>query len=167
MELLIGAGHRREKLFGSTTEWKELITLDNNSLCKPDVLHNLDVLPYPFRDNQFDEIHAYEVLEHCGRQGDYKYFFAQWDEFYRILKPDGIFAGTVPSRDSRWLWGDPSHTRSIQRESLIFLDRRFYNDIGKTPMSDFRSVYNGDFQLVHDEVQGDIYCFVLKVIKNG
>ena len=29
----------------------------------------------PFGDDAFDEIHAYEVLEHTGRQGDWRFFF--------------------------------------------------------------------------------------------
>ncbi len=167
MELLIGAGHRRDKLMtrheGDT--WKELVTLDINPSCNPDVVHDLNVIPYPFEDNQFEEIHAYEVLEHCGRQGDYNYYFRQWGEFYRILQPGGVFAGTVPDISSRWVWGDPSHTRTIQRESLLFLDRDFYRDIGISPMSDFRSIYRGDFKLIKDEVQGETYCFILKAIK--
>lgn len=166
MELLIGCGHRREKLisYGSDSSWKNLTTLDNNSLTNPDVLHNLNVLPYPFEDNTFNEIHAYEVLEHCGTQGDAKFFFAQFDEFYRILKPNGYLIGTVPAFGSRWMFGDPSHTRVIMPENFWFLDRDFYKSLGENPASDFRHLYKGNFKLVQEQKLTDTYCFALKAV---
>lgn len=38
--------------------------LDSNKNVKPDVIHNLDKYPYPFRDNQFDTIIAENIVEH-------------------------------------------------------------------------------------------------------
>ena len=146
--------------------WQKLITLDHNPECKPDVVHDLMELPYPFEDNTFDEIHAYEVLEHTGRQGDYKFFFAQWFEFWRILKNGGTFHATVPALDSPWLWGDPSHTRVICRQSLVFLDQDQYKaQLGKTAMTDFRNVWEGHFKLVEDGTAGGTYVFTLRAIK--
>ena len=72
-------------------EWVNLVTLDIDPNCNPDIICDLNELPYPFKDNTFNEIHGYEVLEHCGTQGDYQYFFAQFTEFWRILKPEGMF----------------------------------------------------------------------------
>jgi SAM-dependent methyltransferase len=148
-ELLIGAGNNRDKkVKGSwtTPEWSSLTTLDIDPSCKPDVVHDLDMLPYPFDEDSFDEVHAYEVLEHCGRQGNWKFFFAQFSEFWRILKPDGLFVATVPMWDSEWAWGDPGHTRVITKGSLMFLDQREYCQIGKTSMTDYRPWWKCDFR---------------------
>jgi SAM-dependent methyltransferase len=166
-ELLIGCGHRRDRILGTKDNqgWTKLTTLDHNPDCKPDIVHDLNVLPYPLEDNSFDEIHAYEVLEHCGRQGDAEYYFAQWNEFYRILKPSGLFFATVPDRNSVWAWGDPSHTRIIQEQSLWFLNQDFYKQLGQSASSDFRRVYRGNFSLNYSEVNGNNYFFVLKAIK--
>jgi len=168
-ELLIGCGNSRRKPLkfeGSTDVWNDLTTLDIDPDCKPDVLHDLTVCPYPFADNQFDEIHAYEVLEHCGKQGDWRLFFRQFDEFWRILKPNGLFIATVPMWDSVWAWGDPGHSRVITRETLIFLNQQEYElQIGKTSMTDYRSVYKGNFHscgVVEVEVS---LGFALKAIK--
>lgn len=161
-ELLIGCGSSREKIVSNGKPWSELVTLDFNDRHSPDVVHDLDVLPYPFDDEQFDEIHAYDVLEHTGRQGDWRFFFAQWAEFHRILKPGGIFCGIVPLPSSVWAWGDPSHTRVIPIQQLSYLDQRFYEQVGKTAASDFRFIWKGNFELVHQSVADDRQAFVLR-----
>ena len=167
-ELLIGSGGRLKKQLHlpEHKEWKGLVTLDINEEHKPDVLHDLTVLPYPFEDNEFDEIHAYDVLEHTGSQGDYKFFFNQWSEFWRILKPDGHFFAKCPSYKSRWAWGDPSHTRLVQPESLVFLKQTEYTkQVGKSPMSDFRYMYKADFEDEYVKIDDEDFFFVMRAVK--
>ena len=174
-ELLIGCGNRRVKelSIAEVAEWHDLTTLDVDPTTNPDVVHDLNILPYPFEDNSFDEIHAYEVLEHTGQQGDWRWFFAQFSEFYRILKPDGQLYGTSPLWTSNWAWGDPGHSRVIQPESLIFLDQAQYTQqIGQTPMTDYRHVWKGDFEplgmgpLQVPEGQRPVrFYYVLKAVK--
>ncbi len=167
-ELLIGCGSRREKrlVYAGRTEWSALTTLDINPDHKPDHVWDLDDLPLPFEDNSFDEIHAYEVLEHVGQQGDWKFFFNQWSDFWRILKPGGIFLGSSPAFYSNWAWGDPGHTRIISQENFIFLCQPNYDQVGISPMTDYRFVYRADFDLLH-YVINSAHCgeFVLQAVK--
>ncbi len=168
MELLLGCGSNRDKklVVGGQAGWSALTTLDREASHKPDILHDLNNFPYPFEDNRFDEIHAYECLEHCGSQGDYKFFFRQFSELWRILKPNGYLVGTVPLPESVWAWGDPSHTRIIPLQSFVFLSQLEYEkQVGITPMSDFRSIYKADFELIHLNKGNDLLEFVLKAIK--
>lgn len=167
-ELLIGCRHSRDKRIyfeGVSQEWRGLKTLDISPDCGADVVHDLCIVPYPFADESFDEIHAYEVLEHCGQQGDWRLFFAQFSEFYRILKPGGYFMATVPAWDSPWAWGDPSHTRVITAGSLSYLDQDHYQQVGKTSTSDFRDVWKGNFQTTGVQESEHQLGFVLKAIK--
>ncbi|MBK6854571.1 MAG: tetratricopeptide repeat protein [Burkholderiales bacterium] len=167
-ELLIGCGgnHAKKLALGGRSEWHHLTTLDINPHHHPDLVWDLTQLPLPFEPNSFDEIHAYEVLEHTGAQGDYKFFFAQFAEFWRILKPGGVLIGTCPSRLSPWAWGDPSHTRVIQPEHFIFLDQRQYiAQVGKTAMSDFRWIFKDDFSVVHAKDDGQLLQFALRAVK--
>jgi SAM-dependent methyltransferase len=130
------------------------------------VIWDLLEMPLPFAGDTFDEIHAYEVLEHTGQQGDWKFFFAQWSEFWRILKPEGAFFGTVPAYNSPWAWGDPSHTRVLPSESLVFLSQPEYEaQVGKTPMSDFRFVFKADFDILHTVIDASTHQFVLRAVK--
>lgn len=167
-ELLIGCGLSRQKRLyvPPNDQWNDLITLDINPDHKPDVLWDLNYSPLPFEDNKFTEIHAYEVLEHVGAQGDYKTFFRQFTEFHRLLTPGGKFVATVPSATSPWAWGDPSHTRIFCKEWLTFLRQKTYEEqVGKTSISDFRYIYKADFEIIVSQEQGGTFFFILEAIK--
>lgn len=148
-ELLIGCGNNRTKRIKHGDvykDWQDLTTLDVDPACSPDVLHDLNVMPYPFEGGAFDEIHAYECLEHCGRQGDAAFFFAQFGELHRILKPGGLLCGTVPAWDSPWAWADPQHVRVLPKESFYLLHRPLYEEeVGKTSITDYRAMLRGSF----------------------
>lgn len=170
MELLLGCGAVRDKrIFPyKNKEWTELVTCDYNAYHEPDVCWNLNETPWPWDDNTFDEVHAYEVFEHLGSQGDYHAFFEQFTEVWRVLKPDGLFCATVPALDSPWLWGDPSHTRVISSQTLTFLNQLEYRDqVGKTAMSDFRDIYHADLRLVWEDTSEHSFLFVLQAKKSS
>src|SRR4030095_16735856 len=99
MELLLGCGSSRERriIVQGRKDWKRLVTLDYNPDHKPDIVHDLTQFPWPFEDDSFEEIHAYELLEHLGQQGDWRGFFRDFSEVYRILKPGGFLAATCAS----------------------------------------------------------------------
>jgi len=168
-ELLIGCGPNRDKRLkcDESVGWSSLTTLDYNAEHEPDIVWDLtSPSGLPFEANAFDEIHAYEVLEHTGAQGDYRFFFWQFSDFWRVLKPNGHLLVTCPSRHSVWALGDPSHTRVLQKEMLVFLCQDAYKaNVGKNSMSDFRNIYKADFQIVHVAEDQDAFNFVLKAIK--
>ena len=168
-ELLIGCGSTRDKRLVCDGEqsWSALTTLDYNSDHRPDVVWDLsNKFGLPFDANTFDEIHAYEVLEHTGSQGDYKFFFWQFSDFWRVLKPGGHLLATCPSRHSAWAWGDPSHTRVLQKEQLVFLSQAEYRkQVGNTSMSDFRNIYKADFETVWANDDKESFRFILKALK--
>lgn len=168
-ELLIGCGSSREKRLtvDKTESFANLTTLDHNADHKPDIVWDLmhpDVLP--FEDNSFDEIHAYEVLEHLGQQGDWRLFFKQFQRIWEVLKPGGHLLATCPSRHSPWAWGDPSHTRIMQHEQLAFLNQPAYTEqVGVTSMSDFRFCFTADFDIVYSHDDKEAFRFILKAVK--
>lgn len=165
--LLLGCGNSRVNRFAEDGKWDgELVTLDSDSACKPNVVWDLSYGKLPFPDDEFNEIHAYEVLEHFGKQGDFYAFFRIFEEFARVLKPDGVAKLTVPWWQSEWAWGDPGHTRVLPPASFVFLDQSQYTkQVGKTAMSDYRGVYKADFSVEAMEQHREQLSVILKVRK--
>lgn len=191
------ARDKRLGLPGEKLQWRGLVTLDRNWNVGSDLICDLNGVPWtaalgpeavsPYSDDGtamidffsdpphqikadfFDEVHAYEVLEHLGSQGDAAAFFACFTEIWRVLKSGGHLFATVPSRYSPWLWGDPSHRRAILPEALVFLNQLEYikqcDGPVKTPMSDFRDIYKADFDIVASHDNQVTHMFCLKAVK--
>ena len=66
------------------------VNLDWSPLAKPDVVHDLNAIPYPFPDSSFDLIEAFHVLEHLDKP------FKVMGEMHRMLKPGGTLHVKVP-----------------------------------------------------------------------
>ncbi|MFA5830725.1 MAG: methyltransferase domain-containing protein [Candidatus Paceibacterota bacterium] len=80
-KLNLGSGEHRKPGY---------INVDWQELTKPDVVHNLNVLPYPFSENTFDFVEAFHVLEHLDKP------FLVMKELHRITKPGGTVTIKVP-----------------------------------------------------------------------
>jgi hypothetical protein len=102
-----------------------------------------------------------------GQFGDWRFFLGQFADFWRILKPGGLFFATTPDPSSPWAFGDPGHTRLIPRGALTFLDQSEYErQVGVTPMTDYRHWYKGDLRCLYSEVdEGLTHKFVLQAYK--
>jgi SAM-dependent methyltransferase len=155
---------------GAEPEEPEWTTLDLNPECKADIRFDLGEIEYglqiPVGTASFDEIHIYQTLEHFGRQGNHPGFFATFREFWRILKPGGLLYGDTPALHSPWLWGDPGHTRIISVQTLSFLTRRSYEELGKTTSTDYRRFVDPCWWLIlHAQDEADRFGFVMKKVE--
>src|ERR1043166_8270559 len=116
MELLLGCGNSRLKqidpTYSGSTKWVKLVTYDMDPNCGADIVADFeDVGLSMFPENYFDEIHAYEFLEHLRFQGDWKGFFKDFSEIYRVLKPGVYLCASTPLPDNITTWSDPGHRR--------------------------------------------------------
>lgn len=121
--------------------------------CGADVIWNLDNRPLPFKDEEFDELAAYDVLEHIGKQGDWRGWFDEFAEYWRILRPGGLFGIIVPVGEDRF--ADPGHTRFIQKNHFGFLNQNFYKACleHKQPVTDYRWYWRKNFNIVYMQEQ--------------
>jgi len=68
-----------------------------------DVIHDLNVYPYPFEESSVDKIWAKHIIEHVN---DPRMFIK---EFYRILKPGGTAFIETPHFSCRVAYSEPEH----------------------------------------------------------
>ncbi len=85
-----------------------------------DVVHDLDLVPYPFEDNSVNEIHFYHVLEHLQEP------VRKLEEIYRILMPGGILHMRVPHFSSMGAFTDITHVRPFGYLSFDCLNPKDY-----------------------------------------
>lgn len=178
--LMLGAGLakpvRRLRLEDSAPEGEtKWVTLDINPSGKPDHLFDLEALELesPYTDGttiglpegEFHEIHAYDILEHFGTQGNYVGFFRTFRALHKALVLGGALIGTTPAYDSVWAWGDPGHRRMISIQTLAFLVKDHYKQLGRTRCTDYRQ-YIDPYWWVMDtyEQQSDTTEFALRTV---
>lgn len=88
------------------------VSLDGNAAAQPDMLHDLNVYPWPVADNTFDMVYTSHCLEHLADPQ------RAMEEFWRIGKPGATVLIRVPHFSSRVAWTDIEHTRGFSIHSL-------------------------------------------------
>ncbi len=106
----------------------EFLNLDINEASKPDVVADVSKLKFGesyacarfgsivFMDEQFDLIHAHDVLEHIPD------LVAAMTNCKRLLKYGGTMCITVPYDLSLGAWQDPTHVRAFNENSWKYYD---------------------------------------------
>lgn len=84
-----------------------------------DIVHDLNVLPWPWADNSFERIVAWAVLEHLNID-----LLQSMNECWRILKPGGQIQLKLPVWDHPNSWTDPTHRWHYTLETCDIFDPR-------------------------------------------
>lgn len=90
------------------------VTIDIIDLLEVNIVHDLDSLPWPFKDNEFDLIFGHSVFEHLDRQ------IAIMEEMWRILKPGGRIVITVPHFRCTDAFTDATHKHFFTTQSMDY-----------------------------------------------
>jgi len=90
------------------------VNLDIADLEGVDVVHDLNNLPLPFENEEFDYILCYDIFEHIF---DYVPLLK---ELHRILKKGGIIEIKVPHYTYSRAYADPTHVRYFAMEVFDF-----------------------------------------------
>ncbi len=72
-----------------------------------DLVYDLNKLPYPFKDNQFEEILMYNILEHLNNP------YSVMKELHRVSKNNTIIKILTPHFSSGYCWEDIQHKRGF------------------------------------------------------
>lgn len=90
------------------------VNLDLVDLPGIDVVHDLDILPWPLNDGAFDEIAAIDIFEHVG---DPLGFVA---ECWRILTAGGLLIVQSPHYGTWCAHTDPTHRRAVSEATFDY-----------------------------------------------
>ena len=123
--------------------------LDNDKITTLRIMLN-NTLPFP--DNSFDIVTMLAVLEHLSNP------YEILNEIFRILKPNGIFTGTVPSTFSKPILEFLSFRLKILNPNEILDHKIYYNKKNLTSLlsySGFSDIKHHYFQLMMNNF---FYC---------
>ena len=93
---------------------KGAIGIDINPSSDADIIHDLNIFPWPLADDEFDKIICRDILEHIDD------IPKTMEEIWRIGKNGAIVEIVAPFPSSRWLYTDPTHKRAFTSKSFDF-----------------------------------------------
>lgn len=117
------------------------IGIDANPRAHADVVHDLGVVPYPFPDNEFDEIVCRHVIEHVPD------VMALVGELHRIAKPGARITIVTPHYTNPDWATDPTHRNHFNSYSFnCFIEDRqlfpFYTEVRLKAIRTYVSLAN-------------------------
>ncbi|HKZ78923.1 MAG TPA: class I SAM-dependent methyltransferase [Pyrinomonadaceae bacterium] len=131
---ILDVGCGKNKIPGATG-------IDLNPLTDADVIHDLGLVPYPFSDNEFDEIVCRHVIEHVPD------VMALVTELHRITKPGGRIRILTPHYTNPDWATDPTHRNHFNSYSFnCFMPERtpfpFYTAVELKPVRTYVTLAN-------------------------
>lgn len=94
------------------------IGVDYSDRHHADVVHDLNVFPYPFESDSFDQIYLDNVLEHLDKP------MRVMEEVHRICKPGASVKVIVPYFRAVWAFIDPTHQTFYTVDAFAYYDPR-------------------------------------------
>jgi len=100
------------------------LNLDLRPEVDPDLVHDLDRRPWPFANDRFSQVLAYDVLEHCDD------VIVVMEEIHRVCSNGALVRVTVPHFSSSNAFTDPTHRHFFGWSSFHYVtgerDLSFY-----------------------------------------
>lgn len=109
--------------YTSSTNGVRWVNLDMNPDNHPDLVWDVNNLPLPFKDDEFDCIFTCHTLEHLERNR----FVEFAAEAHRILKNGGRLIGITPYGSNDVAMGMPQHRMTFYEVTWQGLDVRVYD----------------------------------------
>jgi len=85
----------------------DALTVDKVADTKPDIIHDLDVYPWPFQDSYFEEVYCLDTIEHL------RDVVGTMDEIYRIARGGARVHITTPHFSCSNSYTDPTHLHHL------------------------------------------------------
>ena len=109
IRLDIGCGENKQETF---------IGMDKRALEGVDIVHDLEVFPYPLPDESCLCVVGSHIVEHIKPWLMIEFM----DELWRIMKPEGQLALSTPFGGSPGYWQDPTHCNGCSPATFQYFD---------------------------------------------
>ena len=131
------------------------VNVDASTGCSPDIVFDLETLPWPWETSVADAVVFNHSMEHMGQSP--KVFLGVMTELYRICKHGAEIFINVPHPRHDHFIGDPTHVRAITPITLSLFDREqndYWQKIGaaNTPFAHYLGV---NFKIVSTQLTPD------------
>lgn len=118
MKLNMGCGYNK---------YPGYVNVDVSSVCEPDLVCDLESLPWPWEDDSADEVIFNHALEHIGQ--DPRVFLGMMKELYRVCKHEARIDINVPHPRHDNFINDPTHVRIITPGLLRLFDKQVNDEL--------------------------------------
>lgn len=121
------AGIKLDIACGANKQGADWVGIDVQGLPGVDIVHDLNVYPYPLPDDCVIAALASHFIEHIPpvmitEKGTRFPFIEFMDEIWRIMRPDGQFAIIAPHGRSEGFLQDPTHVNPINQTTFAYFD---------------------------------------------
>lgn len=98
------------------------LNVDASEHVDPDQVVDLQSVPWPFEDDEFQHVVAKDILEHLGN--DTHSLVDIIKEMYRVSENGAVWEVQVPHHRSDHAWDDPTHKRPITPGTFNLFDQK-------------------------------------------
>jgi len=92
--------------------------MDKRRVDGVDIVHDLQIIPYPLPDECCVTILASHILEHL----DPRLMIDIMDELWRVMKPEGQLMIGTPYAGTPGFWQDPTHMNAFNEATWTYFD---------------------------------------------
>lgn len=121
---------------------KGFVNVDKSSLVEPDELVDLNVLPWPWKDNEFDHIVAKDILEHLDGE-----FSDIIKEMYRVSTNGAIWEVCIPHWRCDTALDDQTHKRVLTIGSFNLFNKNRNLERAREKESDSLLAFENDVDI--------------------
>lgn len=145
--------YKKLNLGSGLKKYDGFLNVDKSPLNNPDQVVDLEQLPWPWEDNEFDHIVAKDILEHLGNTGED--FIKILKEMYRVSTTGAIWEVIVPHWRCDTALDDLTHKRLITFNMFNMFNKRLQFEKAHNGEADSLLSFENDIDIEVCDVQFD------------
>jgi len=143
LRLNLGCGTRKMAGF---------LNVDKEASVQPDLLVDLEAVPWPFASDAVAEVQMLHVLEHLGQEP--QKFFDIMCEIHRVCRDNAAVRIVVPHHRSESYASDPTHVRPVTAKGISMFSKYYCRAFAEqgwsnTPLAEYLDIDFGIEKIIY------------------